>query len=347
MNEGMIRDRQLKGLLFLSLLFDALISMWNTAELPSAKNMLLVIAVGSAGLWLLLRPLSRWYRRGIEGAGLLEETPLKARWLVRISGAAVFLFFAAESALRTVTFYLSVEQQKSSQVLFLLLFCASAAYGVYLGTEAVARGGAVILVLGLVSFGAVLAANLGNARLENLDVAAVQLEQCIAFSLWHPLPCAPFAAALVLAGRVTGKRAGFGRLCLWQMLLLLALLVVGELSLGGFLKASGMPVLYLSQIGSLSIFERFDAVYGALFVLCGFAKCTLYLSCVWQLLAPGLKKQDRPFWLGVLAGAVFFCAMALMLLRMLWLYLAVQLLGTLILAGAPATLALCKRRRRS
>ena len=134
---------------------------------------------------------------------------------------------------------------------------------------------------------------------------------------------------------------------IWQLLVLLALLVVGELALGGFLKASGMPVLYLSQIGSLSIFERFDAVYGALFVLCGFAKCTLYLSCVWQLLCPALSKEHRLFWLGMLAGAAFFCAMALMLLRLLWLYLAVQLLGTVVIAAAPAILTFYQRRRRA
>ena len=338
MNDGKIQNSQLQATLFTALFFDALVSLWNTAELPSAKNMVFAIALNSLLLFVLLLPLGFWYRK--KGKCCEAGDPPV---FLRCLGAFFFLALEAESALRTVSFYLKAEQRGSNEALFVFFFCAAAFYVAYLGNEALVRGSGILLILGLLSFAGVLISNFSGAHLENLDISAVQIKTVAGFALSHPLPIAPFIAVFSLSGQVAGKRTSFSRQCVGLFLVLTSLILVAELVLGSFLKVSSIPVLYLSQIGSLSVFERFDAVYGSLFTLCGFAKCALYACAAWQLAAPLFKKENQLFFL--CCGAVFgaFAAMALKQLPALPVYLALQITCAAAALGLPLIASLKNR----
>lgn len=188
-----------------------------------------------------------------------------------------------------------------------------ALYGTHMGLEAAARAALPILIL--FSIGILLTAIGVRDEIRLIQLRPVE-DSAMIWKNGFRMGLLPDELLIFLvAGRQTSGRAGklpalTGGFGLSAVMLALASFLSGTV-LGGLQRSAGYPFFKVETLMSLSIFQRMDAWFLALWTGVLFIRCLFLLWAAKQLVAPYTKVHQK-FLLPVL-GAAALTAMFLLL----------------------------------
>lgn len=311
MDKPQISPFQLFCLLFSGRLFTLL--LWSPQS-PQPGAILLVAAVGPVlqlGLALLLCWFFRELVWGKQSPGRLGGWAQKLALAVCWAGCLVIAALTAGSVARFLSraFY-----GGSYGLLAVVLLLAAAAVAAWLGLEATARMGALLLAAALAGLGLLLAGSVGQGHLAYLPAPYADLPgtaRLLAYSCFTNWELLLLPLLTPHCTKPMKKRA----IAVWLGLcggIQAALAVLAMAVLGYYGAGQSWPVYALARCARLALAERMDALLMGVWVLLGFLRCTVALWLAGDLWGR-LRKPSTRLWRPALHGLAA-CLAALLVL---------------------------------
>lgn len=302
---------QLAILLFLSRTMQFFLAS-PVKEQPGPVTTALLLPVSALLTGLLLVPAYCLMRRA-EGKGIVDLAIQRwGKWGL-LCPALYFLFslcVLVQTSSAFAGFLTSVVYPDTSPWLFLLLLMAVGGYTAAMGYEPAARFGGFVF---LAFVGAVVFAGIclwPQARLEYLPPPAYdswqsQLRLLITLTLGN----VETAALLFLIPVVNQeKKSVFWKWSLLSVAILEGVFLFTAAVLGDYAKSQRFPFYTVTKMAEVSVFQRLDSLYVALWVFMVLVRLAVFLEVGAKSLTQLLPQRASRYAVGILAALAAGCA---------------------------------------
>ncbi|MDD3429920.1 MAG: GerAB/ArcD/ProY family transporter [Oscillospiraceae bacterium] len=299
MRTDKISVKQVAFITYIAMIVEVFIKPSQAVSSLSAKSMVVFAILDAVFTLLICLPVVK----------LLDKWQTTTSCALELFAAAILLLAAVDSIIQTEGYYRFVSDKKMPAVLLIAIVLAIVAYGATQGIEAVARASLVVLVIFCCTFFLLIAANISQFKITNLQFEFTGRENW-AKALFGSLSFPPEIIIFLVAQRVAkGEKAkAFSKTILTLLGTYIVLAVSTEMVLGSFASLQSQPAHTLARIGSLSVFTRLDAVHVSVWLLLAIFKITTNVAVALTLIKPYVppKYKDKLIY-GLIAALSVLC----------------------------------------
>lgn len=217
-----------------------------------------------------------------------------------------FFYFTVVTIARLDVFTGTVvfpETNVNFMLIFVIIFCC---YGAYLGFEALGRSSVLSAMMVLPAIAFILCALVDKVDLLNLSPVfyngVTPVIKTAIDSVGQTIEYAMIAIALP---KVSGKKVkGFFVWLFSQTLLMAIMFFFAGAVMGNFASTQLFPFHTLASLAEFTMFDRLDAIFTSVWIMCAFIKASLLIFLVTDILHkefPRLKKTNYLVATGVLS----------------------------------------------
>ncbi len=236
---------------------------------------------------------------------LARERSKKFSMIISIFYVIAFFYFTVVTIARLDVFTGTVvfpETNVNFMLVFVIIFCC---YGAYLGFEALGRSSVLTAVLVIPAIIFILCALTDKVDLLNLSPVfyngVTPVIKTAIDSVGQTIEYAMIAIALP---KVSGKLTkGFFAWLLSQTLLMAVLFFFAGAVMGNFAGTQLFPFHTLASLAEFAMFDRLDAIFTSVWIMCAFIKVSLLIFLQADILYkefPEIKKSSYLVAIGIL-----------------------------------------------
>lgn len=237
---------------------------------------------------------------------LVRERSLKLSKGLSIVYILTFFYFTVVTIARLDLFAGTVvfpETDVDYMLIFVIIFCC---YGAFLGLEALGRSSVLTAVLVIPAIIFILAALVSKVDLLNLTPifynGVMPVVKTAVDSVGHTVEYVVIAIALP---RVSGKvKKGFFLWLIAQTLIMAIMFFFAATVMGNFASTQLFPFHTLASLAEFAMFDRLDAIFTGVWIMCAFIKAGLLIWLQNDILKkefPKFKPVHSLIGIGVLA----------------------------------------------
>ncbi len=246
---------------------------------------------------LIMLPIYLLYKKH-ENKNLLDlvrERSAKLSKIISIFYVVAFFYFTVVTIARLDVFTGTVvfpETNVNFMLVFVIILCC---YGAYLGFEALGRSSILTAILVIPAIIFILCALVEKVDLLNLSPVfyngVTPVIKTAVDSVGQTIEYAMIAIALP---KVTGKATkGFFIWIFSQTLLMTVLFFFAGAVMGNFAATQLFPFHTLASLSKFAMFERLDAIFTSVWIMCAFIKASLLIFLQVEILQKEFSKLKR------------------------------------------------------
>lgn len=307
-NKGKISAFQFFIMLFLSRMLTTVTYISSyTKDIRLSDMLVQTIFRISIGIIIML-PVYLLYKKHSDKnvLDLVRERSTKLSKVLSIIYILTFFYFTVTTIARLDLFAGTVvfpETDVDYMLIFVIIFCC---YGATLGFEALGRSAVLSAVLVIPAVIFILAALIDKVDLLNLTPVfyngVMPVLKTAVDSVGQTVEYAIIAIALP---RVNGKvKKGFFFWLIAQTLIMAVMFFFATTVMGNYAGTQLFPFHTLASLAEFAMFDRLDAIFTGVWIMCAFIKATLLIWLQADILKkefPRLKKVHILVCIGVLA----------------------------------------------
>lgn len=218
--------------------------------------------------------------------------------------AGVFFYFTVTTLSRLDVFTGTVvfpETNVSFMLVFLVIFCC---YGAYTGFEALGRSSVLTAILVIPAIAFILFALIDKMDLLNLSPVFYNgISPVVKTAVDSVGQTVEYAIIAVALPKVTGNiKKGFFVWLVAQIVLMALLFFFAGAVMGNFAGTQLFPFHALASLAEFTIFDRLDALFTSVWIMCAFIKASLLIFLQSQLICSVFSRL-KPLNCLVIIGA--------------------------------------------
>lgn len=234
-----------------------------------------------------------------------ERSP-KLSKIISVFYVIAFFYFTVVTIARLDVFTGTVvfpETNVNFMLIFVIIFCC---YGAYLGFEAIGRSSVLSAVLVIPAILFILCALTEKVDLLNLSPVFYNgVTPVIKTAIDSVGQTVEYAIIAVALPKVSGKiTKGFFMWLFSQTLLMAILFFFAGAVMGNFAGTQLFPFHTLASLAEFAIFDRLDAIFTSVWIMCAFIKASLLIFLQMEILHkvfPKVQKVNYLITVGVLS----------------------------------------------
>ena len=218
--------------------------------------------------------------------------------------AIAFFYFTVVTIARLDVFTGTVvfpETNVNFMIIFVIIFCC---YGAYLGFEALGRSAVLSAVLVIPAIIFILCALTDKVDLLNLSPVFYNgVTPVVKTAIDSVGQTVEYTIIAIALPRVIGKvKKGFFIWLFLQTLLMAILFFFAGAVMGNFASTQLFPFHTLASLAEFAMFDRLDAIFTSVWIMCAFIKASLLIFLQTELLHKAFPKVHKVKYLVVAGG---------------------------------------------
>ncbi len=213
-----------------------------------------------------------------------------------------FFYFTVVTIARLDVFTGTVvfpETNVNFMIIFVIIFCC---YGAYLGFEALGRSSVLSAVLVLPAIVFILCALTDKIDLLNLSPVFYNgVTPVIKTAIDSVGQTVEYAIIAIALPKVSGKvTKGFFIWLFLQTLLMAILFFFAGAVMGNFASTQLFPFHTLASLAEFAMFDRLDAIFTSVWIMCAFIKASLLVFLQTDILAKAFRKSKKTSFIAII-----------------------------------------------
>lgn len=256
---------------------------------------------------IIMIPLYLIYRK-YENKNLIDLANERSKGFSKILSVVyviAFFYFTVVTIARLDVFTGTVvfpETNVNFMIIFVIIFCC---YGAYLGFEALGRSSVLSAVLVIPAIIFILCALTDKVDLLNLSPVFYNgVAPVIKTAIDSVGQTVEYAIIAIALPKVSGKvKNGFFIWLILQTVLMAILFFFAGAVMGNFAGTQLFPLHTLASLAEFAMFDRLDAIFTSVWIMCAFIKASLLIFLQTDILVkafPKVRKVSFLIFIGVL-----------------------------------------------